>query len=297
VLRWRLVSAAVILAILFSLLYADFNYNFGHPGIWLAPLLILLSLMGAGECLDLMSARDLKPVAWSVYTGVFLVSVAACAPIAWVDYPMDCPLGELGWPLAAMAFSVVLTLVAEMRRYREPGESILGAALGTFVIGYTGLLVGFLAFLRMFHSNEWGMVALISTVLVTKITDTGAYTFGRLFGRTKMAPVLSPGKTVEGAVGGIVTACLTSYLFFQFAVPQIIADAKVPWYAPLIYGVVVAVAGMVGDLAESLFKRDMGRKDSSSWLPGLGGILDIIDSILVAGPAAFACWVLGLFAI
>jgi phosphatidate cytidylyltransferase len=126
-------------------------------------------------------------------------------------------------------------------------------------------------------------------VLVTKITDTGAYTFGRLFGRTKMAPVLSPGKTVEGAVGGIVTACLTSYLFFQFAVPQIIADAKVPWYAPLIYGVVVAVAGMVGDLAESLFKRDMG--------PGLGGILDIIDSILVAGPAAFACWVLGLFAI
>jgi phosphatidate cytidylyltransferase len=295
VLRWRLVSAAVILAILFSLLYADFNYNFGHPGIWLAPLMIFLSLMGAGECLDLLSARELKPVAWSVYAGAFLVTAASCVPILWVDYPADCPLGKLGWPLAAMAFSLVLTLVAEMRRYEEPGQSIVGAALATFVVGYSGLLIGFLAFLRMFHSNEWGMVALISLVLVTKISDTGAYTFGRMFGRTKMAPVLSPGKTVEGAVGGIATACLASFLFFQFVVPQVIVDANVPWHAPLIYGFVVAVAGMVGDLAESLFKRDMSRKDSSSWLPGLGGILDIIDSILVAGPAAFACWVLGLF--
>ncbi len=102
---------------------------------------------------------------------------------------------------------------------------------------------------------------------VVKLGDTGAYTVGRLFGRHKMAPVLSPGKTWEGAAGGIVFAVLGSWLVFHL-MPQAmgftLAQASWSW---LLFGPVVGVAGIVGDLAESLFKRDMGRKDSSTWMP------------------------------
>jgi phosphatidate cytidylyltransferase len=72
--------------------------------------------------------------------------------------------------------------------------------------------------------------------------------------------------------------------------PQHIATA--PWWGWIAFGVIVGIAGMIGDLAESLFKRDMGRKDSSNWLPGFGGVLDIVDSLLIAAPVAYLCWIL-----
>src|SRR5262249_23121064 len=109
-------------------------------------------------------------------------------------------------------------------------------------------------------------------------------------------PVLSPGKTWEGAVGGIATACVTSWVFFRFATPAIAGSVSAAPSTPtaLIYGAALALAGMIGDLAESLLKRDMERKDSSTWLRGLGGVLDIIDAPLVAGPVAWMFWQLGL---
>jgi phosphatidate cytidylyltransferase len=112
-----------------------------------------------------------------------------------------------------------------------------------------------------------------------------------------MTPRLSPSKTIEGAIGGVATACVSSWAFFQFVAPSLRGAAQyVPpaWLATMVYGLVLAIAAIIGDLAESLLKRDMERKDSSTWLPGLGGVLDVIDSILVAAPAAFVCWELGL---
>jgi phosphatidate cytidylyltransferase len=126
--------------------------------------------------------------------------------------------------------------------------------------------------------------------------DIGAYTVGRLIGRRKMAPRISPGKTIEGGVGAIVFSCGIAWLAGAW-----ITGARVPWSLPaasqtgwLVYGLLVGGAGMVGDLAESLLKRDVGRKDSSSWLPGFGGVLDMVDSVLLAAPVAWACWLLGL---
>jgi phosphatidate cytidylyltransferase len=140
------------------------------------------------------------------------------------------------------------------------------------------------------------MAALVSLIFVAKMSDTGAYTFGRLLGRHKMAPVLSPKKTIEGGLGGILTACACSYLFFAVIAPWIVGpDAAAPsLWGCLVYGVVVSVAGVVGDLAESLLKRDMERKDSSRWMPGLGGVLDVLDSLLIASPAAYLCWIAGI---
>jgi phosphatidate cytidylyltransferase len=140
------------------------------------------------------------------------------------------------------------------------------------------------------------MVALFSMLLIVKMADTGAFACGKSFGRNKMMPVLSPGKTWEGAVGGVVVACVTSWAFFRFAAPLIAGGSWVqpPVAAVVGYGAALAVAGMIGDLAESLLKRDMQRKDSSTWLPGLGGVLDIIDAPLIAGPVAWLWWEMGL---
>lgn len=291
-LRWRLVSAAIIVAVLSGLFWLDYSWNFDRPGIWLVPVTLLIAGLAVAEMLDLLAAAKLTPSAAAAYGGTLLVVAASCAPSAWPQYPLNCPLGKLGWSLSALALAVTIAFCAEMRRYREPGGSILNVALGVLVVAYVGLSLSFISALRLQGDNASGMAALLSLIIVVKLADTGAYAFGRTFGRHKLIPVLSPGKTVEGAIGGIATACLASWLSFTYLFPWLFGPehGTTPWWASLTYGLVLAIAGMIGDLAESLLKRDVGRKDSSRWLPGLGGVLDILDSLLLAAPPAFLCW-------
>lgn len=296
----RLLFATLILLPLLGLLIADFFWNGGAPGIWLAPVGLAISLAAAAEILDLLRNKEHHVAGWSVYAGVTLILVAAFTPLAWqlagAVYPAACPLAGMGLPMSAATAALALVFVAEMRRYREPGGVIVNVALATFVIMYIGLLMSFVCKLRMLHDNAWGMAALVSLVFVAKWSDVGAYACGRLFGRHKLAPLLSPNKTIEGAVGGVVFAVVAAAVFFYALVPLIVgADARLPaWRACLVYGVAIALAGIIGDLSESLLKRDMDRKDSSRWLPGLGGVLDILDSVLMAAPPAYLCWVAGL---
>jgi phosphatidate cytidylyltransferase len=215
-------------------------------------------------------------------------------------YPLDCPLGRLGWPLAATALAVLLAFAAEMRRYTGPGGVTVNLGLAVLSFGYLGLLMSFLIALRMFGSNATGLAALLSMIIATKLSDTGAYTFGRLFGgrvfgSLRMAPVLSPKKTWEGAGGALVFACIGSWLTFMYLVPWLTGAeaAGTPWWRAVIYGAVLAVVGILGDLAESLLKRDLGVKDSSTWLKGLGGVLDIVDSLLATAPVAYLFWASG----
>jgi phosphatidate cytidylyltransferase len=257
-------------------------------------------LLAAGEILAMLKRQGHDPVAWPIYLGITLILVAACAPLGWqlasVEYPPDCPLGELGWPLAASTLAIGLIFVGEMMRYKEPGGVIVNVALSMFATLYIGLLLTFVVELRTFGSNERGMAAFVSLLFVAKLSDVGAYFCGKSFGRHKLAPRLSPGKTIEGAIGGVAAACLASWVFFQYLAPQIIGVDAVPppWWGVLFYGGIIALAGMLGDLSESLLKRDMECKDSSNWLPGLGGILDILDSVLAAAPPAFVCWSAGI---
>jgi phosphatidate cytidylyltransferase len=197
---------------------------------------------------------------------------------------------------AALSVGVLLAFLGEMLRYEKPDGVIVKVALAVLPMAYVGLLMSFLIALRCYQSNELGMAALLSMIVVVKLSDTGAYTFGKLFGRHKMAPVLSPKKTVEGAIGGVVTACAASWAFFRYLAPLILGSVEFEptTWGWLWYGLVLAMVAMVGDLAMSLFKRDMGRKDSSRWLPGLGGVLDVLDSILASAPAAYFCWVAGV---
>jgi phosphatidate cytidylyltransferase len=227
------------------------------------------------------------------------IPIAACLPLLFRAAGSEFSegtLGAFGWPLVAFALGVVLVLACEMSRFGQAGSRIVDAALGIFALSYIGVLISFWALLRLAPGHRLGIAALFSMLLIVKMADTGAYFCGRMFGRTKMTPLLSPGKTWEGAAGGVVTACIISWLFFRFVASAMVGSGyRAPALgAPLAYGALLAVAGMVGDLAESLLKREMDRKDSSTWLPGLGGVLDIIDAVLVAGPVAFVCWECGL---
>jgi phosphatidate cytidylyltransferase len=300
-----LISAAVVLAIVISLMWADYRHNFGVPGTWLAPLALVVTLLAAGEFLAMCRNAGLAPTAWPMYAGNAMIVMASVAPLAWAlrgaAYPANCPLGELGWPLAATALAVMLAFVAEMQRYRGPGGITVRIGLAVLSFGYLGLLMSFLVALRLFGDNATGLAALLSMIIATKLGDTGAYTFGRLFGGRvfgdlRMAPLLSPKKTWEGGVGAIVFSCVGAWLTFQYLVPWLTGaeSPATPWWRAMIYGATLSVVGIIGDLAESLLKRDLAVKDSSTWLKGLGGVLDIIDSLLFTAPVAYLFWAAGI---
>ncbi len=300
VLRWRLLVAALIITPLVFLLVVDYQRNAGAPGIWLFPLPLLLAVAAVAELLHLFRAKGFQPAAWAVYVGTLLVILAGQLPVfgRWAvgSYPAVETLGAFGWPLAALAVAASLVFLAEMRRFDQPGNATVQVALGILVLLYVAVPMNFLIALREFHGNRQGMIALISMIAIVKMSDTGAYFCGRWCGRHPMAPILSPKKTIEGAVAALLTAALTAWLFLHLIAPAIFGTAT---YQPglvsvLCYGLIVGLAGMLGDLSESLLKRDLECKDSSQWMPGLGGVLDVLDSLLTAAPAAYLCWALFL---
>jgi phosphatidate cytidylyltransferase len=167
------------------------------------------------------------------------------------------------------------------------------ATLGVelLAVTYIGVLLTITCQLRWIVDPAFGYFAIGALVVATKMGDVGAYTFGRLIGGPKMTPKLSPGKTWAGGVGHLVTAGLCSVAWLCWLGPRI-SDGWQPWSPAraAVFGVVVGFAGLVGDLAESLIKRDVGVKDAPTLLPGFGGLLDLMDSILLAGPVAYAMW-------
>ena len=299
-LRWRLLSATLLIAPLLGLMVADFGCNFGVPGIWLAPLALLITAAAVAEMLALFQSQGLRPPFWTVHAGAQLVAAAGMVPLLWnlsgSPYPDDFVIGRLGWPFLAVSLACALIFSAEMTRFRQPGQSMVNVALGTLTVVYIAVPITFLAALRIHHDNRWGMVALVSMVFVVKMSDAGAYFSGRGLGRRKLAPLISPKKTRTGFVGGLLTAACASWLFFQGIAPAIVgAEARqTGLLESLLYGLLIGSAGVVGDLSESLLKRDMQCKDSGASLPGLGGALDVLDSLLFAAPAAYLCWSFGL---
>jgi phosphatidate cytidylyltransferase len=153
------------------------------------------------------------------------------------------------------------------------------------VIGYLGLLPSFFAQIRwLSEDHQANSVRLALAVFVPKCCDIGAYAMGRLFGRHKMTPVLSPKKTWEGALGGLVTAMLAAVAIDRFG-PTPVLNMDVAW--ELGFGLSVGLAGMLGDLAESLLKRDCQTKDASQVMPGFGGVLDVVDAIIYSAPVSY----------
>jgi phosphatidate cytidylyltransferase len=243
-------------------------------------------LAATHELLGLLSAANIRPAAWIVYLGNLWLVLSRWATLR-LDSNSQLVINEAAMVIAATIFAVFLV---DLFRFRKPGGNLGNLAGAAFALFYVGLMLRFAIYLRLISIG-----AFASWIIVTKMCDTGAYTVGRLIGRHKMAPLISPGKTIKGAAGGLAFACLGSWATFRWLVPIIAPLSDMPaWWGWVVFGLLVGGAGMIGDLAESLLKRDVGRKDSSTWLPGFGGVLDIVDSLLLSAPVAWFCWATGM---
>lgn len=288
-LRWRLLLGAVFIAGLVGLLWLDAKSTM--PGVYLLPLALVLTLLATEELLSLMAAVGLRPIAPIVYAGNALIVLAGYAGYFTGDMGI-----ELGWSMMALGVAVVAVFLGEMMRYEQPGRAVASLGSAMLALCYVGVLFSFVVQLRFAGpGGAWGIAALASLVIVVKLGDTGAYTVGRLIGRHKLIPKLSPGKTIEGSLGGLASCILGGWLCGVILMPALAYESlehEPSTWGWLAYGLVVGIAGMLGDLAESLIKRDVGRKDSSRWMPGFGGVLDLLDSILLAAPVALLFWFL-----
>jgi phosphatidate cytidylyltransferase len=159
------------------------------------------------------------------------------------------------------------------------------AAISTTLFGlmYVPWLLNFIQKINFFPRVE-GHYYLLYFVLITKLSDSGAYVVGSLIGRHKMIPRISPGKTWEGVAGAIVISTLASLLFVHFLGHKL---AGMNWTHAVILGVLLGACAVVGDLIESIFKREAGAKDSGRFFPGIGGILDLVDSLLFNAPIMY----------
>ena len=230
-LRWRLLLGTVIIGLVCLLGWFDwyFEKRFGIVGIGLLPLLIGLLIPSCAELITLSRLAGARPQRLLVYLCTLLVVIMSwLAPIAsgWaeraltqvsrprMEFLMHATCGS--WAFAALGISLILVFMTEIYRFKRPGVSLIHVAATMFTIVYLGLLSVFLIQIRLVG----GIGYLVTFLLTVKMGDTGAYTIGRLFGRTKMAPALSPGKTIEGAVGALFFSCFTSWLMFCQILPN-----------------------------------------------------------------------------
>lgn len=299
----RLASAAVLITVMILLLWGDFSLgeSLGRPGLLLAGLCVVISTAAADEFQRLWKDTGCHP-SWLMMVAAAVMMAISSMPVLWQNYPADCPIGKLGWVLAGIGAGVLTAFVWEMLTWNpstdgvelQRGEVATRIAKTSLALVYISMLFGFVLVHRQIQDdNKLGVVAIVLIIATVKTSDAAAYFVGKSIGSRKVAPRLSPNKTVEGAFGAIGGGILGSAIVVFLVAPFIVnTTVPKPWWWFLLYGVTVTLAGMVGDLAESLLKRDAQIKDSSSWLPGLGGVLDVIDSLVFAAPVSFAIWLL-----
>jgi phosphatidate cytidylyltransferase len=248
-----------------------------------APCLLAISLMlaigGGVELLGLI-APERRPTPVICLGGLILVMAGNWIPYWW-------PAANV-WHLVFFCFaaSFLVAFLIEMAGYGHRNNPVERIALTLLVVAYLGVLPTFLIQMRWFASVgstvSRSTLALLLTIFVPKCGDMGAYATGRLIGRHRMTPALSPKKTWEGSIGGVVVAIIISCVICSYG------PRPGQWLTKALgFGLVVGIAGILGDLAESLMKRESQKKDASDSVPGFGGILDVIDSILFISPISY----------
>jgi phosphatidate cytidylyltransferase len=247
--------------------------------VWFAALICLMSVAGTYEFLGLLRASGQRPF------GV----LALVGSVAW---PVCLILGfeDALWAFWIAALLAVL-LAAVARGHPKDALRDVGATLLTLL--YVAGLLGHLILLRDLPEQRGathlqGFFVVVFVFASMWIADTGAYLVGSLWGRRRIAPRISPGKSLEGAVGAAVLAAVAGGVLAA----TVLADLMPIWCGVLL-GFVGSIFGLLGDLVESMFKRDAGVKDASNIIPGHGGVLDRFDSVLFVAPLIY--WALRWF--
>lgn len=246
-------------------------------------LLLMMAVFGVLGTWEYVGLQKADVTARCFGRLVLLLSVGYWAVVMWLSLPgsVEHPWWvDLGVLILALQGAFLLAFRAELE-----GEHTLRRIFNAvFGVVYTVLTAGFLSRVLFFHEAHSGRHLLLLLVMVTKFGDMGAYVIGSLFGKHKMVPHISPAKTWQGFGGAI----LGSYL--AMAVMMIIVPGKLlplNWMHATILALLLSITGVIGDLAESVLKRCHQIKDSGHTLPGIGGILDLTDSLLFTAPVAY----------
>ena len=260
-------------------------------GDWaLASVLAIASALAAWEFYRIAERLGTRPMA---RVGI---AIAAALPLGIHARYLGLPVDAVLSPTVAAVLVVVLFSAAIFAR-GVSGRPLESVSLTVFGILYTGGLLSFGYALR-YHPYAIGRVAgtalLVLALALVWISDTAAYVVGRSMGKRKLMPSVSPGKTIAGAVGALATSAIASWALIEFVlVPQAQLGLRVAH--AVLFGIAISTAVQLGDLAESLIKREAGVKDSSQIIPGHGGVLDRIDGMLFALPIAY--WLLNAWLI
>ena len=240
-------------------------------------LLVVLTSMGAVEIHQALKRVGMTSTIIPVVIGnVVIIGGSYAAAVLQ-------PVTKLPWHvvlLGTIGGTVLLALI--WRMFGGAENYARDSAASLFIIGYVPLLASFVGLIL---AEEHGVAKTVVVFVLIVASDVGGYAAGATLGRHAMAPLISPKKTWEGMAGSVVLACALGIGLSLYVLHR-------PWWFGLLLAVVVVITGTAGDLIESLIKRDVGIKDMSSFLPGHGGVMDRIDSTLVAAPAAWLVFVL-----
>lgn len=271
----RVASSLVGIPLLLSLMFVEISPKL--PGVVFTGGVAIIALLCAGEYFRGLRSRGFRPNAIVAYVAVVILQFAA-----W-----GVSRGQVGHllPILLVVLTIATLVLEVLRREQEP---LANLGVTFFGVVYVGWLLSYLVQIRSIPGRlaPWGLPELplgawlvLYLLLITWLNDTGAYLVGARIGKTKLAPKLSPKKTVEGAIGGLVFATLTAIGVGLWL--------KLPWQQTLLLGPILGILGQVGDLCESALKRDLGIKDFGGIMPGHGGLLDRFDSILFTAPIAY----------
>lgn len=257
-----------------------------YGGVPLALLLALTAILGTRELFDLAARGNVRPlrtlgiVSAGLIPLIVFITLTSPDVRAWIIE---------WWPYGAALWTIVL--LSTTLALRSPADRPLSvAAVSLLAVIYTGALPAFLLAIRHAHYplRSWaGAWLVFYPLVVTWVCDTAAMFGGRTFGGPKLAPSVSPGKTRSGSIAGVVGGLAVAPLFAAFS-PRM--GLELPLGQLLVIAGVLGVVGQIGDLAESLFKREAGVKDSSALIPGHGGVLDRFDSLYFVIPTAAALY-------
>ena len=258
-----------------------------YGGLPLTLLLAVAAVLGTRELFDLAARGNVRPL-----RTLGLVSAGLLPPIVYATVTAPDVRSWLTewWPYG-VALWVILLLSTTLALRSPTDRPLSAAAVSLLAVIYTGALPAFLLAIR--HANHplrsWaGAWLVFFPLVVTWVCDTAAMFGGRAFGGPKLAPAVSPGKTRSGSIAGVAGGLVVAPLFAAAVFPR--AGLELQLGQLLVIAGVLSVVGQVGDLAESLFKREAGVKDSSALIPGHGGVLDRFDSLYFVIPAAAALY-------
>ena len=275
----RLITTVILWTVILTAMFS--RNHLVSDGVFLL-LMGLLAFAGLAEFYGLAEKRGLVCFKWCGLVGGLLLMVGTFLNLIGKLGTHDSPARVNDFETS---FLILFVLGLCVRQFvsKTSTTGILSIAVTLFGLMYVPWLLNFIQKINFFPGVE-GHYYLLYFVLITKLSDTGAYATGSLIGRHKMIPRISPGKTWEGFAGAIVVSTLASLVFVHFLGSKM---AGMNWIHATILGIILSVGAVVGDLIESLFKREAGLKDSGRFFPGIGGILDLLDSLLFNAPIMY----------